>query len=120
MKSATKTYLFLAALLTGSFGFAQTNNHSIENNQMEATLTANKETIRSLYENVMNNRKFDLLNLIVSEDYVNAQGEKGGEAFKKGIMAVITAFPDARWTLTEMIAEGNKVFVKQCVEGTHK
>lgn len=120
MKSAIKTYLFLTTLLTGSFGFAQTNNYSIENNQMEATLTTNKETIRSLYENIMNNRKFDLLNLVVSEDYVNAQGEKGVEAFKKGIMAVITAFPDARWTLTEMIAEGNKVFVKQRVEGTHK
>jgi hypothetical protein len=33
---------------------------------------------------------------------------------------MIKAFPDARWTLTEIVAEGNKVFVKQNVEGTHQ
>ncbi len=87
---------------------------------MEATVSINKAVIRNLYENILNNRKFELIDRIVSADYTNAQGEKGIEVFKKGIIAITKAFPDARWTLTEIVAEGNKVFVKQKVEGTHK
>jgi predicted ester cyclase len=121
MKSVIKTCLFLTALVTWQFGFTQTkSNHSVKNNKMEAALNVNKEIIRNLYENIMNNRKFELFDSIVSDDYTNAQGEKGVEAFKKGIMAVTNAFPDAKWILTDIIAEGNKVFVKQQVQGVHK
>lgn len=120
MKSIIKNCVFLSALLNAQFGFTQSKNHSIEHNNMDTTLKVNKEIIYSLYENIMNNRKFELLNTVVSADYTNAQGEKGVEAFKKGIIAVLTAFPDAKWTLREIIAEGNKVFVKQQVQGTHK
>jgi predicted ester cyclase len=57
---------------------------------------------------------------VISEDYTNAKGEMGIEAFTQGIMAITSAFPDAKWTLLEIIAEGNKVFVKHRVQGTHK
>src|SRR5690554_732821 len=122
MKSVIKTVLFLSVLLVGHFGFTQvkSSNHSVKNNKMEVATNANKETIHTLYENIMNNRKFELTCNVVSEDYTNAQGGKGIEAFKQGIEAVIKAFPDAKWTLLEVIAEGNKVFVKQQVQGTHK
>ncbi|MFC0771454.1 ester cyclase [Terrimonas alba] len=121
MKSVIKPCLLLSALLTGQFGFTQTkSNHSIKNNKMEVTASINKGVIRNLYENILNNRKFELVDSIISEDYTNAQGEKGIEVFKKGIIAITKAFPDARWTLTEIVAEGNKVFVKQTIEGTHK
>jgi steroid delta-isomerase-like uncharacterized protein len=82
--------------------------------------TVNKKVIGNLYENVLNNREFELLDSLVSKDYKNTQGEKGIEAFKKGIVAITKAFPDAKWTVTEIVAEGNKVFVKQHVKGTHK
>ncbi len=122
MKSAIKMGLFLSALIISQNGFTQVKslNHSIKNTTMEVAISTNKEVIHSLYERIMNNRKFELLSSIVSEDYTNAQGEKGIEAFKQGIMNVINAFPDAKWTLTEIIAEANKVFVKQQVQGTHK
>ncbi|WP_417359666.1 ester cyclase [Galbibacter sp.] len=122
MKSAIKMGLFLSALIISQDGFTQvkSSNHSVKNTTMEVAISTNKGVIHSLYESIMNNRKFDLLSSIVSEDYTNAQGEKGIEAFKHGIMAVINAFPDAKWILTEIIAEGNKVFVRQQVQGTHK
>ena len=122
MKSVIKTYLFIFAFVIGQYGFTQVKslNHSVKNNEMEVAINTNKDVIHTLYENIMNNRKFELLGSVVSESYTNAQGEKGVEAFKKGITAVINAFPDAKWTLTEIIAEGNKVFVKQQVQGTHK
>ncbi|HET9486206.1 MAG TPA: hypothetical protein VFO54_02180, partial [Chryseosolibacter sp.] len=62
--------------------------------------TVNKEAIDDLYENILNNRRFELLDSLVSKDYTNSQGEKGIEAFKKGVVAITKAFPDARWTLT--------------------
>lgn len=121
MKSAIKTCLSLTALITGQFGLAQTNSHHpVKNTNMETALSINKEATRILYEDILNNRKFELISSVVSEDYTNIQGEKGIDAFKKGITALTKAFPDAQWTLTEIAAEGNKVFVKQQVQGTHK
>jgi predicted ester cyclase len=122
MKSVIKIGLFLSAFPIGQYGFSQVQslNNSVKNDKMEAAINANREVIHGLYENIMNNRKFELLSNVVSEDYTNAQGGKGIKSFKQGIMAVINAFPDAKWTLTEIIAEGNKVFVKQQVQGTHK
>ena len=121
MKSAIKTYLSLTALITCQFGLAQTNSHHpVKNTNMETASSINKEATRILYEDILNNRKFELISSVVSEDYTNIQGEKGIDAFKKGITALTKAFPDAQWTLTEIAAEGNKVFVKQQVQGTHK
>lgn len=87
---------------------------------MQDIIQFNKEATRFLYEDILNSRKFELCYRIISEDYRNPQGEQGIEAFKKGIVAITKAFPDARWSLTDIIAEGNKVFVKQTVKGTHK
>lgn len=122
MKSVIKICLSLSALVIGQYGFTQNKslNHSVKNDKMEVDSNINKEVIHNLYENIMNNRKFELLSTVVSENYTNAQGEKGIEAFKQGIMAVVNAFPDAKWTLMEIIAEGSKVFVKQQLKGTHK
>src|SRR5690606_33475639 len=86
---------------------------------METTIGTNKQQVHQLYEIIMNGRNVDSLNSVVSENYANARGESGVEAFKQGIIAVVTAFPDAKWTITDIIAEGNKVFVKQRVQGTH-
>ena len=121
MKSVIKICLFSFALAAGQLDFAQTkSNHSLKSNKMEANLRTNKEIIRNLYQHILNDKNLHLIDGIVSADYMNAQGDKGAEAFKKGIVAITKAFPDAKWTLTDIVAEGNKVFVKQIVEGTHK
>lgn len=120
MKSRIKFCLFLAAVVYGQTALSQTKNHSLNNKKMEATIKVNKDIIHILYEDIMNKRKFDLLKNVVAEDYANAQGENGFDAFKKGIVAVIDAFPDAKWSVAEIIAEKDKVFVKHQVQGTHK
>ncbi len=81
---------------------------------------ANKRIIQSLYENALNKRDFKSFDMLISENYTGPGGEKGVEGFKKGVVDFIQAFPDAKWTLTDIIAEGNKVFVKQKVAGRHK
>lgn len=87
---------------------------------MENTTEKNKAAVRNLYENVLNDRKFELLDKLISSRYSNAQGVKGAKAFSTRLLEFIQAFPDARWTITELVAEGDKVFVKQKVEGIHK
>lgn len=56
---------------------------------------------------------------LVSDDYVGINGEKGAIAFQHAVSPLIDAFPDAHWTIEEIIAEGNKVVVRQQLTGTH-
>ena len=88
---------------------------------MESNQTAkNKELLRNLYEDIMNNRKLDqITGDLVSDEFVNVQGTKGPEGFKQQIQALFKGFPDAHWKLDEIIAEGNKVMIRQTFTGTH-
>lgn len=87
---------------------------------MEAETQRNKKVIGQLYDNVLNNRRFHLAEEIVSPNYTSPAGEKGVVAFTKGMIAVTKALPDAHWTLDEIVAEGNKVVVRQNLTGTHQ
>lgn len=79
----------------------------------------NKETIRGLYENILNNRKMELLKDLISEDYVGIRGDKGVNAFTETVGAVISAFPDIKWTIEDLVAEGDKVVVRWSWIGTN-
>lgn len=81
--------------------------------------TSNKEVILHFYNEVLNNRNFDQLDGIVSDDYVSQRGERGKDAFRKGVAHLIEAFPDVKWTLADVVSEGEKVVVRQRMDGTH-
>ncbi len=127
MKSIFKSGFFLCgALLLAEFSFSQVKkNHSLTESKNIVKMDTlkiqieNKEAIRNLYENILNKRKFEQLNALISEEYTNIQGGKGVEGFQKQILELIKAFPDAQWKVEEIIAEGNKVIVKQKIQGTH-
>jgi len=87
---------------------------------METAVKTNKKVIRDLYEVVLNQRKLDLIDEFVSENYTNDQGERGIKAFRKTVAGVIAAFPDAQWKLENILAEGNSVVVRQTLTGTHQ
>ena len=126
MKSIYKAGSVLCGtLLIGLFSFSQvkTNQSFIKSKKesaMDAIASKNKEVIRNLYENILNKRKFEQLSSVISNDYANDQGGKGTEGFQKQIPELIKAFPDAQWTLTAIIAEGDNVVVKQTMQGTHR
>src|SRR2546425_1041870 len=44
---------------------------------------------------------------------------QGLEAYKQWLSMYLTAFPDARLTLEDMIAEGDRVVTRQTLRGTH-
>lgn len=79
----------------------------------------NKAIIQALYDTVFNQRQFSKLAEMIAPDYTNTFGDKGIAAFQKTITGLSAAFPDGHWQLEEVIADENKVMVKQKFTGTH-
>jgi steroid delta-isomerase-like uncharacterized protein len=81
----------------------------------------NKEIIRHLYENILNNRKYELLDSVISPDYTGIGNveEKGVKSFLHTVGAVITAFPDIEWNILDMMADGDKVILRWTWTATH-
>jgi predicted ester cyclase len=121
MKSISKTsFMLCGALLMGMLSFAQSKNYSIiKSKKMDAVQNKNKEVIRNLYENVLNNRKLELLSSLIAEEYTSSRGIQKVDGFKQQIVELLQGFPDAQWQVDELLAEGNKVMVRQQLNGTH-
>ncbi|MFO7257687.1 MAG: ester cyclase [Bacteroidota bacterium] len=122
MKSLLKATVIFAAVSIPTCSFGQLASDYADKNTttMEAIIKTNKEVVIDLYEVILNQRKFDLLNDVISEDYTNVQGERGAAAFGKVVRSIVKAFPDAQWTLGPVVAEGNSVVVKHTLTGTHQ
>ena len=67
-----------------------------------------------------NERKLDLIDDFVSPDYIDHDKNIGREGLKQLIAMGITAFPDWLETVEDVIAEGDKVWVRLTYTGTHK
>ena len=85
---------------------------------------ANKACVRRLFEEVWNGGKLGLLDTLIGAAYVDhnpAPGQPAGAAGVKGKVDVLrTAFPDLRFTLEELVAEGDLVAARYSWRGTHK
>ena len=86
---------------------------------------ANKAIIRRLYEEVWNQRKLELINEIISPSHAiqapNVAGTAvGPEAYKRQVLRFLAGYPDLRWTIEDLIAEGDKVVACWSMSGTHK
>jgi steroid delta-isomerase-like uncharacterized protein len=59
---------------------------------------------------------------LASADYVETnapQGTNSMEYFKTGMQQVRGAFPDAQYEIVDMVAEGDQVWVRTIITGTH-
>jgi predicted ester cyclase len=72
----------------------------------------NKQLVRRYYEQVMNGRNLDAV-----EDYF--ADERVVEGVRRGCFAYFTSFPDLHISLDELIEEGDSVFVRSTMTGTH-
>ena len=77
------------------------------NNEFE-----NKTTVRKLYEDILNTGKFELLSQIISGDYTGIRDAKGPAGFVATVGPVRAAFPDIKWTVEDLIAEGDEVVAR--------
>ena len=89
----------------------------------ETEVERNKSIVRRFIEEVQNNRDADAFDELNHPDFVNLSAPPGVPTDKEGgkifMWGFFQAFPDAHWTITDMIAEGDRVATKKTMTGTH-
>ncbi len=83
----------------------------------------NKALVRRFYEDVFNQRHLAVVDEICTSDHLFHNPPTtlhGREEFKQLLSLYITAFPDARFTVEDEIAEGDKVTSRYTFRGTHQ
>lgn len=85
----------------------------------------NKALYRSLVEEVLNKGNLEALSEYMSLNVVDHGASASGlppgrEGIKQALGAFLTAFPDLKLTIEEVIAEGDKVVGRVTFRGTHK
>ena len=94
---------------------------------MAATTTAerNKELVRRIYEEGWNERDLAVFDELLAAGWKhhnpsNPGAIEGPEGAKHHVEMVLEAFPDVRFSLHDVIAEGDAVVVYWTISGTHK
>jgi steroid delta-isomerase-like uncharacterized protein len=84
----------------------------------------NKELVRRFYEEVVNAGRLELVDRFVAREFVDHDGFPGITPDREGVReffeTVRAAFPDLRFAVEDMIAEGDKVAARVTVRGTHR
>jgi predicted ester cyclase len=83
----------------------------------------NKAVITRFVEEVQNQKNWDVYDELNADDFFNHSAppgvppdKAGGKVYLKGFL---DAFPDCRFTIDDMIAEGDQVVTKKTFTGTH-
>lgn len=91
---------------------------------VQSTAETNKAVIRRFVEEVQNQRNWDVFDELNDPSFVNHSSppgipndRDGGKVF---LSSFLNAFPDARFTIDDMIAEGDQVATKKTFTGTHQ
>ena len=72
----------------------------------------NKELVRSYYAQVLNGRDLDAVGDFFADERVV-------EGVRRGCFAYLEAFPDLHSSIDELVAEGDRVFCRSTMTGTH-
>jgi steroid delta-isomerase-like uncharacterized protein len=83
----------------------------------------NKTVIRRFVEEVQNQKNWDAYDELNHPEFVNLSAPPGVPSDREGgkvfLGAFLNAFPDSRFTVDDMIAEGDQVVTKKTFTGTH-
>ena|ERR1700730_13894778 len=85
----------------------------------------NEQLIKKYFEEIWNNGKLEVLNEIISPDYMNhnpgiANPIPGPEGLKPIIEGIRKAFPDLKYVIENMVVSDDQVAVHTTMHGTHK
>jgi predicted ester cyclase len=84
----------------------------------------NKAIVSRFVEEVQNNRDWAIYDELTDPEFVNLSVPPGVPADREGgklvLGAFMNAFPDGRWTIDDMVAEGDRVVTKKTFTGTHQ
>lgn len=87
---------------------------------------ANKQICRRVFDEVWNNRNMAVIDELFATNYVHHRSASspdfgaGPESFRKTMNYYLGAFPDARFNIDDMIAEGDRVVCRWTVQATHR
>jgi len=90
---------------------------------------AAKDIIKEFIEELWNGRRLDVADQIFSEDCVTHQlrsgvldepAHRGPHEMKEHVSGWLMSFPDLRFTIERMVAEGDRVVSQLVMEGTHQ
>jgi steroid delta-isomerase-like uncharacterized protein len=80
---------------------------------------ANKTIIRRRVEEIWNQGDVAIADELIADDYLSDGRTIGREGYKQFVAGVRAAFPDLRFTLDDLVAEGDRVAVRYTARGTH-
>lgn len=75
--------------------------------------------LRKLYDQAINGRRLELLDELVSAEYVGPRGEKGPSGFKQTIVALTSGIPDLRFEIEDIAAGERAAAVRWRWSGNH-
>jgi steroid delta-isomerase-like uncharacterized protein len=88
-----------------------------------------KQLINRFVHELWNERRLDVADSIFAKDCVTHQlrsgvpsdaGPRGPEAIKEHVACWIASFPDLRFSIEQMVSEGDRVMTQMLMEGTHQ
>ena len=82
------------------------------------SLEENKAIVRKFIE-AYNERNLDVFDDLLAPDYFDHTSQVGPEGLKQLMNMAFKAFPDFHETIEDIIAEGDKVWVRITFTGTH-
>ena len=82
-----------------------------------------KQTVRQIFEDYVNRGESELLSELFAEDYLGSQSgapPTGRDGFASTMGALREGFPDIRYSILDLIAEGDRVTARWRWQGTHR
>ena len=124
-----RTYLLtVGVLLIGVCPLIGTSTAQEESLRMtgdQATIAQTHSVVSRIYKEVFNMGKIEQANTLIAPKYIDHNpiglgGKSGIEGFKQTVTALRFAFPDLRFTVEQMIVNGDQVMTRTTMRGTHK
>ena len=84
----------------------------------------NKTKFRRLYEEILNKGNLDVFEELCAPNFVKhampPTPDYGIEGSKQSVIMLRTAFPDIKYTVEDIIEDGDKLAARWSAKGTHK
>ena len=120
--------MMMGALLIGVCSLIDTSTAQEASLRMtgdKATVSRAHSIVTRIYEEVLNMGKLEQADTLIATEYIDHNpiglgGESGIEGFKQTVRALRFAFPDLRFTVDQMIVNGDQVVTRTTMQGTHK
>jgi len=80
---------------------------------------ANKQAVRRIYDEAVNAGRTAVLADLIAPEFTGPDGARGPAAFGANVDALRAGFPDIRFTIEDVVAEGDRVAVRWTWKGTH-